>query len=163
MASFSASFEHSIWDCVEFYTIHTFLDPLIESQFRIISKFYNFLFGTTKTPSLIVTSSQVRVSMPLPLLLCCISGLGPEGLQQFYFILYCWVNLGWVANKIANGSHLLIVRIGPDPLILRGKPSANCAIDKCLYGSSGDSKLIWQEELSICTSKVHQVSMYLLK
>jgi hypothetical protein len=31
-------------------------------------------------PSLIVTSSQVRVGMPLPLLLCCISGLGPEGL-----------------------------------------------------------------------------------
>ncbi len=33
-------------------------------------------------PSLIVTSSQVRVSTPLPLLLCCISGLGPEGLLQ---------------------------------------------------------------------------------
>jgi hypothetical protein len=31
-------------------------------------------------PSLIVTSSQVRVGTPLPLLLCCISGLGPEGL-----------------------------------------------------------------------------------
>ncbi len=31
-------------------------------------------------PYLIVTSSQVRVNMPLPLQLCCISGLGPEGL-----------------------------------------------------------------------------------
>ncbi len=40
------SFERSIWDCVGFYTIHTFLDPLVESQFRIISKSYNFLFGT---------------------------------------------------------------------------------------------------------------------
>ncbi len=31
-------------------------------------------------PSLIVTSSQVRVGMPLPLPLCCIPGLGPKGL-----------------------------------------------------------------------------------
>ncbi len=31
-------------------------------------------------PSLIVTSSQVRVSTPLPLPLCCIPGLGPKGL-----------------------------------------------------------------------------------
>ncbi len=48
---------------------------------RIISKSYDFLFGTTTTPSLIVTSSQVRVGMPLPLLSCCISDLGPEGLR----------------------------------------------------------------------------------
>ncbi len=33
-------------------------------------------------PFLIVTSSQVRVGMPLPLLLCCISGLGAEGLRH---------------------------------------------------------------------------------
>ncbi len=45
------SFEHSIRDCVGFYTIHTFLDLLVESQLRIISKSYNFLFGTTTTPS----------------------------------------------------------------------------------------------------------------
>jgi hypothetical protein len=31
-------------------------------------------------PSLIVTSSQVRVGMPLPLQSCCISCLGPKGL-----------------------------------------------------------------------------------
>ncbi len=31
-------------------------------------------------PSLINTSSQVSVGAPLPLLSCCISGLGPEGL-----------------------------------------------------------------------------------
>jgi hypothetical protein len=31
--------------------VHTFLDPLVESQFRIISKSYNFLFCTTTTPS----------------------------------------------------------------------------------------------------------------
>jgi hypothetical protein len=44
--------------------IHTFLDPSVESQFRIISKSYNFLFGIfirLLLPSLIVTSSQVRV------------------------------------------------------------------------------------------------------
>jgi hypothetical protein len=33
-------------------------------------------------PFLLVTSSQVRVGTPLPLRLCCISGLGPEGLLQ---------------------------------------------------------------------------------
>ncbi len=33
-------------------------------------------------PSLIVTSSQVRVGMPLPLLQCCISGLGLECLKH---------------------------------------------------------------------------------
>jgi hypothetical protein len=31
-------------------------------------------------PSLTVTSSQLRVSTPLPLLSCCIPGLGPKGL-----------------------------------------------------------------------------------
>jgi hypothetical protein len=76
------SFERSIWDPVGFYTILTFLDSSVESQFRIISKSYDFLFGTTTTPLLINTSSQVRVGMPIPLLLCCISGLGPEGLWQ---------------------------------------------------------------------------------
>ncbi len=67
------SFERSIWDCVGFYTIHTIFDPTVESQFRIISKSYNFLFGIfirLLLPSLIVTSSQVRVSMPLLLLAC---------------------------------------------------------------------------------------------
>jgi hypothetical protein len=33
-------------------------------------------------PSLIVASSQVRVGMPLSLLSCCVSGLGPEGLRH---------------------------------------------------------------------------------
>jgi hypothetical protein len=35
-------------------------------------------------PSLIVTTSQVRVGTPLPLRLCCISGLGPEGLRHVF-------------------------------------------------------------------------------
>ncbi len=49
-------------------------------------KSHIILLGTTTTPSFtlsIVTSSQVRVGMPLPLQSCCISGLGPEGLQQY--------------------------------------------------------------------------------
>ncbi len=54
-------------------------------------------------PSLIVTSSQVRVSMPFPLLSCCISGLGPEGLRQdlsFPHVLLVWdVNLASLLNK----------------------------------------------------------------
>ncbi len=52
------SFECSIWDCVGFYTIHTFLDPSVESQFRIISKTYNFLFGTTTTQSFTFSTSH---------------------------------------------------------------------------------------------------------
>ncbi len=51
------SFERSIWDCVGLYTIHTFLDPLVESKFRIISKSYNFLFGTTTTTPSITFSN----------------------------------------------------------------------------------------------------------
>ncbi len=46
---------------------------------------YNY--NTFFLPSLIVTPSQVRVRMPLPLLLCCISGLGPEGLLHNSTIL----------------------------------------------------------------------------
>jgi hypothetical protein len=65
--------------------IHTFLDPLVESQFEsFLSLIISFLVQLKHLllPSLIVTSSQVRVGTPLPLLLCCISGWGPESLWQ---------------------------------------------------------------------------------
>jgi hypothetical protein len=52
------SFERSIWDSVGFYTIHTFLDPSVDSKFRIISKSSNFLFGTTTTPSITFSNSH---------------------------------------------------------------------------------------------------------
>jgi hypothetical protein len=52
------SFERSIWDHVGFYTIHTFLGPSVESQFRIISKSYNCLFGTTTTQSVTFFTSH---------------------------------------------------------------------------------------------------------
>ncbi len=52
------SCEHSIWDCVGFYTMHTFLDLSVERQFRIIFKSYNFLFGTTTTPSITFSISH---------------------------------------------------------------------------------------------------------
>ncbi len=35
-----------------------FLDLSVESQFRIISKSYNFLFGTTLTPSFTFSNSH---------------------------------------------------------------------------------------------------------
>ncbi len=38
--------------------IHTFLNPLVESQFRIISKSYNFLFSTPTTPSFTFSNSH---------------------------------------------------------------------------------------------------------
>ncbi len=77
------SFERSIWDRVGFYMIHTFLDPSVESQLEsFLSLIISFMVQLQHLllPSLIVTSSQVRVGTPLPLLSCCISGLEPEGL-----------------------------------------------------------------------------------
>ncbi len=80
----STSNTHSeIWDGVESYAIHMFLACRLKitftSNLKLIISFLvqlqHLLF-----PSLIVTSSQVRAGTPLPLLLCCISGLGPEGL-----------------------------------------------------------------------------------
>ncbi len=52
------SFECSVWDYVGFYMIHTFLDPSVEIQLRVIPKSYNFLFGTTITPSFIFSNSH---------------------------------------------------------------------------------------------------------
>ncbi len=65
--------------------IHTFLDPSVESQLESFLSLIIFFLVHLKhlpLPSLIVTSSQVRVGMPLPLLLCSISGMGPEGLRH---------------------------------------------------------------------------------
>jgi hypothetical protein len=38
--------------------MHTSLDPLVESQFKIIFKSYNFIFGTTTTPSISFSNSH---------------------------------------------------------------------------------------------------------
>jgi hypothetical protein len=67
--------EHSVWGHVGFYTIHTFLEALVESQFRIISKSYNFLFGINILLHFLDSpSSPVRVSMLLFLsFLCAVS------------------------------------------------------------------------------------------
>jgi hypothetical protein len=74
-----------VWDCVESYTICMLLAcrPKITFTFSL-KLIISFLIQIQHLllPSLIVTSSQVRVGTPLPLLLCCISGLGPEGLQH---------------------------------------------------------------------------------
>jgi hypothetical protein len=72
-----------VWDCVETYTIYMLLACRLKITFTFSLKLIiSFLLQLQHLllPSLIVTSSQVRVGMPLPLLLCCISGLGPEGL-----------------------------------------------------------------------------------
>jgi hypothetical protein len=72
-----------IWDCVESYTICMLFTCRLKITFTFSLKLIiSFLVQLQhlSLPSLIVTSSQVRVGMPLPLLSCCISGLGPEGL-----------------------------------------------------------------------------------
>ncbi len=72
--------------------------------------------------SLIVTSSQVRVGMPLPLLLCCISGLGPGGLRHGRFATY--VLLCQEEYNEWNGVHLSLLlglgkRTGSNSLLVR--------------------------------------------
>ncbi len=42
--------ERSIWGHVGFYTIHTFLNPSVESQFRIFSKSYKILLVLLRNP-----------------------------------------------------------------------------------------------------------------
>jgi hypothetical protein len=72
-----------VWDCVESYTIHMLLACRLKITFtfslKLILSFLVQLQHLLLT-SLLVTSSQVRVGMPLPFLSCCISGLEPEGL-----------------------------------------------------------------------------------
>jgi hypothetical protein len=74
-----------IWDRVESYAIHMLHACRLKITFKwnlklAISFFVQPLHHLSSLP--IVTSSQVRVDMPLPLQSCCISGLGPEGLLQ---------------------------------------------------------------------------------
>ncbi len=74
-----------VWDQVESYTIYMLLACRLEITFTFSLKLIiSFLVQLQHLllPSLIVTSSQVRVSTPLPLWSCCISGLGPDGLWQ---------------------------------------------------------------------------------
>jgi hypothetical protein len=74
-----------VWDCVESYMIYMLLACRLKITFTISLKLIiSFLVQLQHLllPSLVVTSSQVRVGTPLPLLLCCISGLEPEGLLQ---------------------------------------------------------------------------------
>jgi hypothetical protein len=81
-----------VWDCVESYTIHMLLACRLKITFTFSLKLIiSFLVQLQHLllPSLIVTSSQVRVGVLLPLLSCCISCLGPEGLLQ---------PLTWISN-----------------------------------------------------------------
>ncbi len=99
IGSVMQSCERSIWNWVGFYMIHTFLDPSVESQLEsFLSLMISFLVQLQHLllPSLIVTSFQVRVDTPLPLLSCCISGLGPEGLCH---------NLQWCKLKVVTSKH----------------------------------------------------------
>jgi hypothetical protein len=79
-----------VCDYVESYTIDMLLACKLKITFTFSLKLIiSFLVKLQHLllPSPIVTSSQVRVSMPLPLWSCCISGLGPEGLWQYHFVL----------------------------------------------------------------------------
>jgi hypothetical protein len=73
----------NVWDHLESYTIYMLIACRLKITFTFSLKLIiSFLVQLQHLllPYLIVTSSQVRVCMPLPLLSCYISGLGPEGL-----------------------------------------------------------------------------------
>ncbi len=74
-----------IWVRVESYRIYMLLACRLKITFTFSLKLIiSFLVQLQHLllPSRIVTSSQVRVGTPLPLQLCSISGLGPEGLRH---------------------------------------------------------------------------------
>ena len=79
-----------VWDHVESYTMYMLLPCRLKITFPFSLKLIISIVVQLQhdlLPSLIVTSFQVRVGTPLPLLSCCISGLGPEGLLHNRTIL----------------------------------------------------------------------------
>jgi hypothetical protein len=79
-----------VWDRVESYTIYMLLACRLKITFTFSLKLIISFLVQQKNlplPSLIVTSSQVRVGTFLPLLSCCISGLGQKGLLHNCTIL----------------------------------------------------------------------------
>ncbi len=132
VASFSAGevghlslIERSIWDCVEIYTIHTFLDLLVGSQLEsFLSLIISFLeqLQYNLLPSLIVPSSQVRVGMPLP--------------------FYCAVSLAWgqkAYGTIKQFQQCLPVLLGAYPCIFLGETLPTKTFHAKLNGQSAVS------------------------
>jgi hypothetical protein len=62
--------------------IHTFLDPSVESQFRSMSKSYNFLFGTTTRQSFTFSTSHF------------FSGKSRHA-SSSSIVLYLWLGARW--------------------------------------------------------------------
>ncbi len=105
----SQSFEHSIWDHVGFYTIHTFLDPSVESQFRIISKSHNSLFGTTTTPSNTFSNShfssgQSRQAFSPSIVLYLWLGARRPTAQSYNSSSVSWYYLVWPLRLLRGNS-----------------------------------------------------------
>jgi hypothetical protein len=74
-------------------------------------------------PSLIVTFSQVRDGMPLPLQSCCIPGLGPKGLLHNCTILVNLPGIFLLRVTLASG----------ETLPTRNLPSEALWLKSCLY------------------------------
>ncbi len=80
----------NVWNRVESYTTYMLLTCRLKITFTFSLKLIISSLVQLQhllLPSLIVTSSQVKVGTPLPLGLCCISGLGLEGLRHNCTIL----------------------------------------------------------------------------
>ncbi len=91
-----------VWNHVESYTIYMFLVCRLKITFTFSLKLIISILVQLQhllLPSLIVTSSQVRVGTSLPLWSCCISGLGPEGLCYGTVVWFQYglqvIYLGW--------------------------------------------------------------------
>jgi hypothetical protein len=96
-----------VWDCVESYRIYMLLTCRLKITFTFSLKLIiSFLVQLQHLPlpSLIITSSQVRVGTPLPLLSCCISGLGPESLHHNRTILV-WSPGNLLKVTLASGGN----------------------------------------------------------
>jgi hypothetical protein len=80
--------------------IHTFLDLSVENQFRIISKSYNFLFGTTTTQSFTFSTShffsgQSRHASSSSIVLYLWLGARRPTAQSYDSSSVSWYYLGW--------------------------------------------------------------------
>ncbi len=96
-----------VCDRVESYAIYMLLACRLKITFTFSLKLIISILVQLQhllLPSLIVTSSQVRVGMPLPLQLCCISGLGPEGLRHVVTVAVITVTATTTATATATAT-----------------------------------------------------------
>ncbi len=151
------SFEHIVWDCVWFYTIHTFLDPSVESQFIIVSMSYNFLFGSTTTSSLTLPNSHF------------LSGQSWHASSSL-IVLYLWLGARrpttWTLQLGCNQWHwvagtVVAIKYASIPILVKVSPVTGwstkigiCSLEFVLFRL----QIVTLFVSSFCTTKTTQLS-----